>query len=202
LKPNNKDTPFCTGCGFELVRADLQKLPDNVFMDIITGVNKDTEILYQDDAILLFNDKFGVSVYGEHIDVIPREVIEDVTKLTSADIPLVKALYETGLKHLETREFVKRMNIPKEELAQWITAGFNYPVSVKHLHLHMVLPPFKHEKVFMPPRWHSYEKILSDLEQHGQVTVYTDANEERCVRDHLLALESHKKANAHLNPSN
>jgi diadenosine tetraphosphate (Ap4A) HIT family hydrolase len=199
-KPNNKDTPFCTGCGFELTSSDIQKLPDNVFMDIITGVNKDTKIEYEDEEILVFNDKFGVSVYGEHVDVIPRHAIDDITCLTGDDIPLIKKLYEAGLKHLESRGFCERMGIPKEELPQWIIAGYNYPVSVKHLHLHMVLPPFKHEKVFQYPRWHSHNKVLSDLETHGRVIVYDEApNDDQGKREYERAMSNHQKALSILN---
>lgn len=173
-KPNNKDTEFCTGCSFPLTADDLEKLPDNVFMDIITGVNQDTEILYQDEDIVLFNDKFGVSVHGEHIDIIPRVVINDVTELTRDHLPMIQQLYAVGLNHLKTRGFCQRYNVHPDELEHWITAGYNYPVSVKHLHLHMVLPPFKHEKVFQYPRFHGHKKIVSDLQRFGRVIVYEE----------------------------
>lgn len=33
----------------------------------------------------------------------------------------------------------------------------------------MALPPYKHEKVFIYPRWHPHDKVVQDLELHGKV---------------------------------
>ena len=162
-------------------------------MDIITGVNKETKMVYEDEEILVFNDRFGVSVHGEHIDVIPRQVITDVTELTREHLPLVRRLYSIGLEHLKTRGFCERNGIEPDELENWITAGYNYPVSVKHLHLHMVLPPFKQEKVCVYPRFHGHQKIVSDLETHGRVIVYQEVpNETEGAQFYENAIHRHR----------
>jgi hypothetical protein len=72
--------------------------------------------------------------------------------------------------------------------------GYNFPVSVKHLHLHVVLPPFKHQKVFQYPRWHSHEKVLSDLKKHGRVIVYREqANDEEGAEEYKRAIRNHNE---------
>jgi hypothetical protein len=72
--------------------------------------------------------------------------------------------------------------------------GYNFPVSVKHLHLHVVLPPFKHHKVFQYPRWHSHEKVLSDLKKHGRVIVYREqANDEEGAEEYKRAIRNHNE---------
>lgn len=125
---------------------------------------------YRDADTVCFNDKFPVS--ENHLDIIPTEVYADVTVLGKEHIPMLERLYEVGKKEFESRALGW---LPKDEpIENFITAGYNFPVSVKHLHLHMVLPPFKHEKVFQYPRWHAHTKIVSDLRTHGKVQLYCD----------------------------
>ena len=138
-KPNAVHVNFCTGCSFELTPSDILQLPDNVFLDIVTGNNKDTPILYRDNSICLFNDKFGVSIPNDHIDVIPIDVYDDVTVLTAEHIPMLEGLFRAGIEEFKKRDlsrFGENFNIEEN-----VIAGYNFPVSVKHLHLHMVLPP-------------------------------------------------------------
>jgi len=74
-----------------------------------------------------------------------------------------------------------------------VTAGYNYPVSVKHLHLHMVLPPFRHAKVFGYPRWHAHQKVIADLKQHGRVVTYAEAPlEAEGAAEYARAMQTHK----------
>eukprot|EP01080_Neovahlkampfia_damariscottae_P005201 gene5201-8807_t len=185
-KPNSISVNFCTGCSFGTTKKDIQQLPDNVFMNIILG--KDSTVpLYRDDHFLVFNDKFGVS--ENHLDVIPTKVIEDITFLTKEDIPLLKKLYELGLKEFESRNIEKYKG---KDLKEFITAGYNYPVSVKHLHLHIVLPPFKHKKVFQYPRWHSMSKVISDLEKYGKVKTYDiEPNDDEGKEEYERAIKTH-----------
>jgi len=80
-------------------------------------------------------------------------------------------------------------------LSEYVVAGYTYPVSVKQLHLHLVLPPFKHEKVFLYPRWHSHEKVIHELSTYGKVRTYDQFPDEeewrRQVFDH--AMKGHAK---------
>ncbi|EFC47101.1 predicted protein [Naegleria gruberi] len=141
IKPNAVHVDFCTGCSFPLVPQDIQQLPDNVFLDILTGKNTSTPILFRDDNICLFNDKFGVSVHDDHIDVIPTAVYEDVTCLNASHISLLEDLFNAGVQEFKKRDlsrFGENFNVEQN-----VVAGYNFPVSVKHLHLHMVLPPCK-----------------------------------------------------------
>ncbi len=49
-------------------------------------------------------------------------------------------------------ETIQKMDVPRYRglnVEDFVVAGLTYPVSVKQLHLHLVLPPFKHEKVFL-----------------------------------------------------
>jgi len=134
---------------------------------MINGQDIGATIRYRDDDVIVFDDKFGVS--DDHLDIIPIREVPDITVLRKEDIPMLKQLYEHGLKELKKRNPSRFEGLNMES---YVVAGYNHPVSVKHLHLHMVLPPFKHEKVFQYPRWHPHEKVLSDLEKHGEVKDY------------------------------
>jgi hypothetical protein len=82
------------------------------------------------------------------------------------------------------------------DVGEHIIAGFNLPVSVYHLHLHVLVPPLSHLKGFQVrsrgtsssvvvfsfdgyvfervqhPRFHPYAKVLSDLRRFGRVVSY------------------------------
>uniref|UniRef100_A0A6A7FWZ1 UBA/TSN domain containing protein n=1 Tax=Hirondellea gigas TaxID=1518452 RepID=A0A6A7FWZ1_9CRUS len=168
-KPNTVTVDFCTGCSFELVDKDVQKVSSNVFLDIINGVVGQELIRYRSDDYLVFNDKFGVA--ENHIQAIPTIVVDDISCLTEKHIPILEEMYRLGLKEFKSR------NIPifdGKNIEDLIFAGYNHPVSVKHLHLHMALPPFHHLKVFVYPRWHPHHKVLNDLRTHGKVLLYSD----------------------------
>jgi len=186
-KPNSVHVPFCTGCSFPATKEDIQKLPDNVFLAIVNGSDSGTPVLYRDEEMLVFNDKFGVS--SNHIDVIPIKVIDDITSLTKDHVGLLERMYECGKKLLMAR------NIPwlqGQNIDDFISAGYNYPVSVKHLHVHLIMPPYTHNKILQYPRWHSHAKVVNDLKTHGAAQLYNktpnDA-EGKAVYDRAMAAQ-------------
>lgn len=122
------------------------------------------------------------------------EIIVDITSLTSQHLPLLERLYKAGKDEfmrriregqvpwwhssvfLSSRECVRahrycllhQKNTDSDDFDEIVIAGFNFPVSIPHLHLHMALPPFRHEKVFGFPRWHSYKSIHQQLSEYGR----------------------------------
>jgi diadenosine tetraphosphate (Ap4A) HIT family hydrolase len=183
LKPNRLNAINCTRCYFTHNEWDIQKLPSNVFLDIIQGRELGTPILYRDDLILIFDDKFAVS--KNHIDVIPINVICDITDLDSSHIPLIEHMYRKGVEHINSRKIPLFEGLNIEDV---MTCGFNFPVSVKHLHLHIMLPLFSHKSSFSTSRWHPYNKVLSDLKTYGKVHLYKDyPNDEEIKAEHLRA---------------
>jgi len=166
-KPNAIHVTFCTGCSFPASKWDIQRLPDNIFLEMVKGVDVGAKVHHRDADILVFDDKFGVS--DNHLDVIPTKVFDDITVLTADQIPLLELMYKRGKE-----EFAKR-NIAwlkDQNMDDFISAGYNYPVSVKHLHIHMIMPPFKHHKILQYPRWHPHPKVIADLRKYGKVRLY------------------------------
>eukprot|EP00817_Percolomonadidae_sp_ATCC50343_P003134 CAMPEP_0117423246 /NCGR_PEP_ID=MMETSP0758-20121206/3917_1 /TAXON_ID=63605 /ORGANISM="Percolomonas cosmopolitus, Strain AE-1 (ATCC 50343)" /LENGTH=233 /DNA_ID=CAMNT_0005206337 /DNA_START=179 /DNA_END=880 /DNA_ORIENTATION=- len=190
-KPNSVKVVFCTGCSFPLTEEDIIELPKNIFLDILKGKEKGTPILYRDEKVALWDDKFGVS--QNHIDVVPVEEIVDVTHLNKTHIPLIEAMYEAGLNEFKRRQKEDEKAIPFD-IEECMVAGYNFPVSVKHLHLHVILPPFKHKKVLAFPRWHPHKKILKDLKEHGQVHIYDEVKDKEAGdEEYNTAMEYHDK---------
>jgi len=175
-KPNAIEVTFCTGCSFGITEWDIQRVSDNIFLDMINGIDTGTKVLFRNDHFVVFDDKFGVS--DNHLDVIPTQVIADICALTADHIAMLEELYKLGVDEMQRRLKVKYNKAIQlyegKHLEDYIVAGYNYPVSVKHLHLHIVLPPFTHEKVFQYPRWHSHKKVLQDLKTHGKVIPYAE----------------------------
>jgi len=183
----------------------LQRLPDNIFLELVKGMDIGTTVYHRDDDFLVFDDKFGVS--SHHLDVIPTKVYADLTSLTAESIPMLERLYELG-----KQEFIRRQ-IPlfsptddgKEaplNLDDFIVSGYNYPVSVKHLHLHMVLPPFRHEKVFQYPRFHPHKKVIADLKRYGKVKTYSEFPDDQEGKEHYAsAMEKHQIVSKLMNSS-
>jgi diadenosine tetraphosphate (Ap4A) HIT family hydrolase len=187
-KPNAESVTFCTGCGYGLSPWDLEKQPENIFRDLIGGKDIGAKVLCRNERVIVFDDKFGVS--DGHIDVIPVRDIVDITALTKEHIPLLKELYKEGLDQLLQKNLELYYG---HNLEDYLTAGFNYPTSVPHLHLHMAVPPFKHKKVFQYPRWHSYLKVLNDLDSFGCVKTYDKfPNEEEGEQEYKRAIDTHE----------
>lgn len=193
IKPNSLVAKFCTGCATPLSMSHKQQVSANIFLDIISGTDTGTNVILRSEEFLVFDDKFGVS--NGHVDVIPTKVIKDITFLSRDHIPLIQKLYELGKAEIEKK------NLPKligRNFSDYVFFGFNFPVSVHHLHLHVIAAPFKHEKVMQYPRWHSYEKVLHDLTNFGNVRTYDKyPNEkegkeyaERVLRAHQILSKS------------
>ncbi|MES1913557.1 MAG: hypothetical protein MHM6MM_005745 [Cercozoa sp. M6MM] len=191
-KPNTLTVDKCTACAFELVDEDIKEAPSNVFLDIIAGRMTNVEILYRDEEILLFDDAFPVS--DNHFQAIPIEVIDDINTLTREHIPLLKRLYEAGKAEIKRRNLAQITDIDEQ-----VVIGFNYPVSVKHLHMHFCAPPFYRTPLFEFPRWHTLAHVMRDLEEHGEVSLNDPDNEQCAAAGHehdSLVLKLHDDAKA------
>jgi diadenosine tetraphosphate (Ap4A) HIT family hydrolase len=166
-KANTTSVKDCTYCGFPLTKEDLRLVSLNPFLDVLAGRGKNI-IRYKDAEICVFDDKFPIS--DNHVQVIPVEPIADITHLGEGHLRLLKRMYECGLQVLTKREIspIFRQHDP----AFFLITGFNYPVSVFHLHLHMVLLPLYHLGGFKYPRFHPFHKVLKDLQTYGRVRPY------------------------------
>ena len=114
--------------------------------------------------------QFGTS--NNHLDCIPAEPFVDISVLDASHIPMLNMLQQLAREELQSRNLPW---LPKDEpIDDLITYGYNFPVSVKHLHLHAVLSPYFHDAVFTAGRWHSHDKVIRDLKQFGRVRLYSD----------------------------
>jgi len=182
-KPNTLAVTFCTGCGFGLCPEDAQPDSENVFWALVQGKDIGCVVLSRDAEIIVLEDKYPCSEH--HIDVIPTRQIFDITNLKKEDIPMLQQLYSKGVEVLSKK-------IGKID-PDAIFAGFNHPVSIAHLHLHIIVPPFSHEKVLQYPRWHPLKKVVNDLTTHGTVQTYDKfPNQAAGDEEYARAMSIHK----------
>jgi len=168
-KPNSVHVEFCTGCSFPAKKEDIARLPDNIFLQMINGEDVGTTVRYRNDELLVFDDKFGVSEH--HLDVIPIKVYDNITVLDGSHADMLDRLVAAGKAELTRRNIPWLKGLSMDD---FLSVGYNYPVSVKHLHVHVILAPFKHNKILQYPRWHSHDKVVGDLRKHGRVILYSD----------------------------
>jgi diadenosine tetraphosphate (Ap4A) HIT family hydrolase len=200
-KPNSEAVDYCTGCNFPSQPEDIQKLPENIFLQLVHGEDIGAVVHHRDAHLIVFDDKYPVS--DNHLDIIPTEVYADCTTLGREHIHMLEQLYAAGRREMASREIpwlaaaTAASDAPETVLDSFLTCGYNYPVSVLHLHLHMVLPPFRHEKVFDRggPRWHSHAKVLADLREYGAVRTYKEyPNAAECETEYQRAMNNSAKA--------
>merc|ERR1712227_1180554 len=88
---------------------------------------QDTEIVYEDEEFIVFNDYRPAAEF--HILIIPKKHYGPLQTLTSDNIPMIQEMKEIGLRLLaEKTDF---------DVTSELLEGFHWPiVSVQHFHLH------------------------------------------------------------------
>ncbi|OWF38591.1 histidine triad nucleotide-binding protein 3-like [Mizuhopecten yessoensis] len=101
-----------------------------IFCKIAGGQDKATDILYENEELVIFKDIKPATRH--HYLIVPKHHIKDPRSLNYSHLPLVERLVEAG------NDFLKQQNgdINKARF------GFHWPpfTSVNHLHLHVISP--------------------------------------------------------------
>jgi diadenosine tetraphosphate (Ap4A) HIT family hydrolase/ribosomal protein L40E len=160
-KPNNVAAKTCTGCGHPIdPRLDFVFLPANPFLEVLSGARPDHRIMFRDGEICVFENLFPTA--DCHLLAIPVSCVPDITHLSAADIPLVERLHREGVRALRSI-----CDADEDD----IFAGFNVPVSVPHLHMHVAARPTR-EEGFRSSRFYPYRDVVRDLEAYGRVVLH------------------------------
>ncbi|KAL6048403.1 hypothetical protein QOT17_021081 [Balamuthia mandrillaris] len=163
-KPNILTMTRCSACNFPLTTEDVALQDTNPFLSILKGHQKNESVHYRDDRICIFDDKFATAKH--HVDCIPAEPIVDITQLRRHHIPLLQHMFDKGLEVLRHKwqqdEALRFRNL---DVNDYLVVGFNFPVSVRHLHLHMLVLPLRHTDCFKHPRFNPYDKVVADLKK-------------------------------------
>jgi hypothetical protein len=108
----------CTSCGFPLSLQDIKKIQENIFLNIINNKNNEHKILYRDNDILIFEDKFKIADY--HFDAIPIQEIKNIKELTFQHILLIQKMYQKGIYILQQNNISLFKN---KNIEDYIIAG-------------------------------------------------------------------------------
>lgn len=100
-----------------------------IFCEFATGL-KSTDVVYQDDKVFAFNDKFPK--YPTHILIIPKKHVEDVTMAKPSDDELVGYILRVGVRLAEQRGLIE------SGFRFVINKGDNAGQTVHHLHVHLL----------------------------------------------------------------
>lgn len=105
-----------------------------VFCDICAGKNRITEVIYEDEHVIVF---VPLDVCAStHLLSVPKRHIRNVRSLQKSDIPLLENLYAVGSRALKQRS---PDSDPKTHQFCFHVPPIN---SIDHLHLHCQAPPF------------------------------------------------------------
>ena len=75
-----------------------------------------------------------------------------------------------------------------------VVAGFFHPSTLEQLQLHMLMPPFRTERVCAHPKWHSFSKVVADLRNHGKVMAFDEhPDPEEGERTQAAAVALHRR---------
>lgn len=191
-KPNQPSRDACTGCSCKLVQSDAQPLVEDPYAPFFASVQSSPPFRAPPVSPEKFkltapgvsrpvaSNKYGVvidDIYGisrDHLLAIPSPsygVLEDITHLNASHIEMLQGLHKLAVSVLMARYSVKELIIP------YMRAGFNVPVSVRRLHMHVVLPPYTHAEIFDNggPRWNAFDDVIEMLRLDRRVTVNTVA---------------------------
>ncbi|CAK4114094.1 unnamed protein product [Aphanomyces euteiches] len=95
-------------------------------------------ILYQDELVVAFQDIRPRAAI--HVLVIPKQHIQNTSKLTNSHIALVEYMVQVGKTVLADQVDHLQLKSPrKDHIFGFHQAPHN---SVDHLHLHCIVPPF------------------------------------------------------------
>ena len=108
-------------------------MSDCPFCDI--PINNRNRILYEDEEIIIFEDINPMAYI--HLQCIPKQHIKNINSLTYKFISLIEHMKEESINYI-TKNYDK---VNREDIIQ----GFHIPpfYTVKHLHLHCIVPPYK-----------------------------------------------------------
>jgi len=174
-----------------MAEASTTEEARNAFVEMVEKAGRGHAVLYRDEVMVIFQEKFGVCKH--HLTITPAKPLCGVLALSRDDIPALRNQYHRGIEEFmsRTREMQGFQCLSAEDLHSVVVAGFFHPAALAQLQLHMLLPPFRSERVCAYPKWHSYEKVMADLETHGRVVSWDEApnpEEGKRVQDAALAL--------------
>ena len=174
-KPNslNAARTGCTNCHFELsVDRDLIAPVRNPFARVLAGEPDPEHAVYvETPRCLVVQDAFPLSVV--YLQAIPRQPLADLRALDRRHVELLEEMHAAGRRAAIARVAAHPLLsavASADDVEAAIICGFNFPVAVAHLHLHVVLPPFfhsQHLRTFLPPRFQPFDEVLRALREHG-----------------------------------
>ncbi|CAG8624408.1 14313_t:CDS:2 [Cetraspora pellucida] len=108
-----------------------------IFCKIAAGNDPSATLLYEDEQIVAFNDKYPAA--NHHFLVIPKRHIKNINGFTKEDLELVKKMKEIGFRIISEKLGNDESPITSDKYLM----GFGSPPfnSVFHVHMHVLSKP-------------------------------------------------------------
>ena len=134
-----------------------------VFCDI--AITNKERILFENETVILFEDISPIAYV--HLQCIPKRHIVNINELTIHELGLLNEMKQTAMEYITTHYDINGSNNSINE--NDIIFGFHVPpfYSVKHLHMHCIVPPFNNKclKCFkVDCIMRSYDKVIHQLQ--------------------------------------
>mmetsp|Transcript_14741 Transcript_14741/g.18651 ORF Transcript_14741/g.18651 Transcript_14741/m.18651 type:complete len:232 (-) Transcript_14741:7-702(-) len=180
-KPNIRGLDSCSGCGGSLEGAAISVKHSCAFCDVVDRTDEQNYdagelIRYRDGSIVVFDSKFPMSRF--QWNVIPCQHIESVVELRATHLELLDQMYKAG--HAVISKILQQDG-HLWDASEGIYFGYNYPPSVPHLHLYIVVCPVvlddPEQSLFPFPRSIPHQQVMDDLKEHGRVLVGNERND-------------------------
>ncbi len=101
---------------------------DCIFCQIIEGT-REAEIVYRDDIIVVFRDKFPHAPV--HLLIVPRKHIRSVNDLTEEDSPIISHMF------MKARDMAREEGVERSGYKLLINVERGAGQVIFHLHLHL-----------------------------------------------------------------
>jgi len=143
-------------------RPTALKSVSNRLLSMIRGCGGSTSVIVaEDDQFVVVHQKFGVSKL--HLTMVPTLPIPSLVGLDGSHVEMLRVGLARSMQVIEERTEGKQQGE--------VRAGFVFPQAVEQVQLHVIAPPFQHERLFAPPRWHSFDDVIRALECDGHIVV-------------------------------
>ena len=176
----------CVSLGVSQLKDHIKLAGRDPLISAVNGVGEFEELSRSWECMVL-NYRFPVG--AQHLLSAPKGTLYDLRQLRRSHLPLVQKLRADGIACLRTR-----IGLSSDAPDPRIVCGFSYPADYNQVHLHLVMPPFRHMLLFRRSVFYLYEEVVASLDRSGIVKPHpaVDLRADKAQMEYIVALDKHR----------